>query len=370
MPLTIASNAMTDSGDYFVPTPYFSNRGAMPFFIGEQFGKPIYADTPDTSSCGYYYSKYNSFSQWEIWEESCEEGARLLDTSLTTGAFPWVVTWFGQECKVNLNRNVDIVFKANISSSYIGYRNILLGGSYGSLFTASENICIGENYGTNLSTGTKNISIGAAAMQGIATGTRNTAVGYGTLSSTNINNSSCFGNGAQVTGSNQVQLGNSATTTYAYGAVQNRSDERDKTVIKDTELGLEFVNALRPVDFKWDMREDYRPEAPVAPSENATEEEKVAYETAKAKWLEDVKLANITHDGSKTRNRFHHGLIAQEVKAVLDAKGIDFGGFQDHKIAGGDDVLSIGYGELIAPMIKAIQELSAEVASLKAKLNP
>lgn len=63
----------------------------------------------------------------------------------------------------------------------------------------------------------------------------------------------------------------------------------------------------------------------------------------------------------------HHGLIAQEVKAVLDAKDIDFGGFQDHKVKGGDDVLSIGYEELIAPLIKAIQELSAEVASLKAK---
>jgi hypothetical protein len=55
------------------------------------------------------------------------------------------------------------------------------------------------------------------------------------------------------------------------------------------------------------------------------------------------------------------------VKAVLDAKGIDFGGFQDHSVKGGDDVLSIGYEELIAPMLKAIQELSAEVAALKSK---
>jgi hypothetical protein len=115
------------------------------------------------------------------------------------------------------------------------------------------------------------------------------------------------------------------------------------------------------------MREDYRAKAPKAPEQDATEEEKAAYKVAKDKWLEDVKLANITHDGSKKRTRFHHGLIAQEVKAVLDAKGIDFGGFQDHSVKGGDDVLSIGYEELIAPMLKAIQELSAEVAALKAK---
>ena len=131
------------------------------------------------------------------------------------------------------------------------------------------------------------------------------------------------------------------------------------------------------------MREDYRPEAPKAvakPSElkeDASDEEKAkyaeelaaynAYKVELDKWLEDVKLANITHDGSKKRSRFHHGLIAQEVKAVLDDKGIDFGGYQDHSVKGGDDVLSIGYEELIAPMLKAIQQLSARVEYLESK---
>jgi hypothetical protein len=167
---------------------------------------------------------------------------------------------------------------------------------------------------------------------------------------TGMANSSALGANSTVTGSNQVQLGDSATTTYAYGAVQNRSDIRDKADVRDTTLGLEFVNDLRPVDFKWDMREYYTPEF----DENANPD--------------IYKLSNITHDGSKKRNRYHHGLIAQEVKEVLDKNGIDFGGFQDHKISGGDDVLSIGYGELIAPIIKAIQQLSAKVDSLEAQL--
>jgi len=42
-------------------------------------------------------------------------------------------------------------------------------------------------------------------------------------------------------------------------------------------------------------------------------------------------------------------------------------GYQDHSISGGKDVLSIGYEELIAPLIKAVQQLSAEIAKLKAK---
>ena len=216
-------------------------------------------------------------------------------------------------------------------------------------------------------TGNNNTAVGNNALFGNTTGTLNTAIGMIALQSGNYSQSSGVGYNAQVTGSNQVQLGNSTATTYAYGAVQDRSDVRDKADIRDTTLGLDFVNALRPVDFKWDMREDYRPEAPQAPDQDASQEAKAAYETAKAKWMEDVKLANITHDGSKKRGRYHHGLIAQEVKAVLDSKGIDFGGYQDHSIKGGDDVLSIGYEELIAPMLKAIQELSARVAALEAR---
>ncbi len=251
--------------------------------------------------------------------------------------------------------------------------------------TGNNNTAVGTNALVANTIGTQNTAVGVDALAsniggdfntaigldalGNSTGSLyNTAIGYGSLNGTTSRaNCSGLGYNADVTGSNQVQLGDSVTTSYAYGAVQNRSDIRDKADVKDTTLGLEFVNALRPVDFKWDMREDYRAKAPKATEQDATEAEKAAYKVARDKWLEDVKLANITHDGSKKRNRFHHGLIAQEVKAVLDAKGIDFGGFQDHSLKGGDDVLSIGYEELIAPMLKAIQELSAEVAALKAK---
>jgi hypothetical protein len=238
--------------------------------------------------------------------------------------------------------------------------------------SASTSTAVGNNSLYNATTGSGNTAIGDSTMGQITTGVRNTAVGKGSGfgGGTGAVNTSCFGSDSAVTGNNQVQLGDSATTTYVYGTVQNRSDIRDKADIRDTQLGLDFIKELRPVDYKYDLREDYRPEMPQIPDSNATEEEKAAYEVAKAKWIEDSKLENITHDGSKKRTRYHHGLIAQEVKAVIDAKGIDFGGYQDHKIKGGDDVLSIGYDELIAPMIKAIQELSAEVASLKAQLNP
>lgn len=214
--------------------------------------------------------------------------------------------------------------------------------------------------------GTNNSALGYSALRLGATGTGNSAVGYfagasltgdnntalgnsalrimqdGSLA-TSISNATGVGYNACVSGSSQVQLGSSSTTTYAYGAVQDRSDVRDKADVQDTKLGLAFIERLRPVDYKWDYRDDY--------------------------FIQDDEgnLVPVPKDGSKKRNRFHHGLIAQDVKRVCEELGIDFGGYQDHAINGGCDVKSIGYTELIAPLIKAVQELSARVKELEAK---
>jgi len=240
-----------------------------------------------------------------------------------------------------------------------GANNSIFGeGAGGSLDIGNNNTAIGSQALFSCANSSSNSAFGYLSLGSLTAGQSNTAFGNGSLvASTNITNSSGFGNGAAVTGNNQVQLGDSSTTTYVYGTVQNRSDIRDKTDVRDTQLGLGFINALRPVDYKWDMRDDYKPAMP----EDLTDKE------AMAAWREACDLSNITSDGSKKRSRFHHGLIAQEVKAVLDAKGIDFGGYQDHKVKGGQDVMSIGYEELVAPLIKAVQELTARVQELESK---
>jgi hypothetical protein len=278
--------------------------------------------------------------------------------------------------------------------------------------TGNYNVASGLNALYGNTTGQWNVGIGNNALSGCTTGERNSSLGVNALYElVTYVNCSGIGHNSAVSASNQVQLGDSATTTYAYGAVQARSDIRDKADVQDTVLGLEFVNALRPVDYKWDMRESYRteapaivnkpfeptaPVAPVEPAPDASDSEKEKYERdlesftlkleeydeklaaynaslpayeayliEKDEWLESNKLGNITHDGTHKRSRFHHGLIAQEVQSLIAETGIDFGGFQDHSVKGGDDVLSIGYEELIGPMIKAIQQLSAKVAELE-----
>lgn len=162
-------------------------------------------------------------------------------------------------------------------------------------------------------------------------------------------NCAAIGYQAATTDDNQVQLGNSSTTAYAYGAVQDRSDKRDKADIQDSNLGLTFINKVRPVRFIRDYREDY--------VERIIDEKGM-----------ETKIP-IEQDGSKKRTRPHYGLIAQEVKSVLDELDVDFGGYQDHSIKGHSDILTLGYSEFIAPMIKAIQELSNKVDVLEGKLK-
>ena len=170
----------------------------------------------------------------------------------------------------------------------------------------------------------------------------------------NYSNCTIIGSNANCTGNAQVQLGSTISNTYSYANIQNISDARDKADIRNTILGLEFIAQLRPVDYRWNYREDY-----IVP-------------TGEYEIVNGIRIPineTLPNDGSKTRTRFHHGFIAQEVKQTMDTMGIDFGGYQDHTVKGGQDKLSISYTELIAPMIKAIQELKIEVNMLKAQVE-
>jgi len=228
--------------------------------------------------------------------------------------------------------------------------NAIIGMNSSTAMTSgSNNLILGNYTCPAMTTGTFNSILGTSSGKYLTTETDNTVVGGSSLNGTSdvgYINVSTLGYGITniVSGSNQVQLGNSLTTTYCYGAVQSRSDARDKTDVVDSDLGLAFINTLHPVKYKWNFREDY--------ITATTDTEGNTTETV------------LPNDGSKTRSRYHYGLIAQELKASLDTLGIDFGGYQQHSIKGGKDVLSIGYEELIGPLIKAVQELSEKVVAL------
>lgn len=62
--------------------------------------------------------------------------------------------------------------------------------------------------------------------------------------------------------------------------------------------------------------------------------------------------------------RIHYGLIAQEVKELMDKIGIeDFGGY----VEGEDGVLGLRYEQFISPIIKALQQISDRIDKLESK---
>ena len=264
--------------------------------------------------------------------------------------------------------SVSVGYAANRSNTTGSYLTGVGVDANRSNTTGSYLTGVGVDANRSNTTGSYLTGVGVDANRSNTTGNYLTGVGYEALryrtdgsTVTNLDNITGVGANTRCSASNQVQLGDSATTTYVYGTVQNRSDIRDKADVRDTVLGLDFINALRPVDYKWDMRDDYLVhESYTLPAELDDEGNELTPEHS------ETRLIMLPRDGSKKRGRYHHGLIAQEVAELITATSMDFGGYQDHSRGGGDDVLSIGYDELIAPLIKAVQELSARVRDLEA----
>lgn len=219
--------------------------------------------------------------------------------------------------------------------------------------TGSHNTAVGNFALSDNVTGEHNTAVGAMALR-YSTGNNNTAIGYSALSN-NTAYSYCTGLGynAQVTGDRQVQLGGASDTIYAQKAVVTRSDERDKIDITDSDLGLNFILKLKPRRYKMNPREAYF---------QTTENTEMISENIATN---DYTAPN---DGSKARKRPHYGLVAQEVKQAMNELDIDFAGYLDSKVDGGEDVLSLGYTEFIAPMIKAIQQQQEMIEALKKEI--
>jgi hypothetical protein len=151
---------------------------------------------------------------------------------------------------------------------------------------------------------------------------------------------------------NDTQSGSSSRRwirVFAVNTAISSSDERDKLDINDSPLGLDFINDLRPVAYRWKVGE------------------KKAIIDQEGKPILDA-------DGNKTYEiregvRKHYGLISQEVKQAVDNSGVDdFAGWVQDDMSDPDSHQSISYEQFIAPLIKSVQELSAEVQTLKAKV--
>ena len=154
-----------------------------------------------------------------------------------------------------------------------------------------------------------------------------------------------IGQGATGTGNNEVALGNtsiSAIKAQVTSITAYSSDERTKKDIADYDLkGVDFIKELnlktyiykKPADFPDEIRSD--------------------------KWNEDG--VERLEDPTETQV----GLIAQEVESALAKHGV--GNTETYAPTQDSGIKTLTYGNLIFPLIKAVQELSARVEELEGK---
>ena len=248
---------------------------------------------------------------------------------------------------------------ATLYNCRTGYGNVAIG--YLAVFTVDSgfyNVGIGHQsiyYGT----GSYNTGVGSFTLLNTAAGAHNTALGYqaGDVITSGDQNI-CIGAytdpsansgdlqiviGYNITGGENSQVtigsaGNVIQNEYDTDATWTRtSDRRKKRNIEDDTLGLEFINNLRTVTHQW------------KPSNEFPEE-----------WDE------YSEENTMNLDAVMHGMIAQEVKEALDKSGCDtFGGWDERS----DGSQTVSREMFVIPLIKAVQELSAEVKELKEKLN-
>ena len=133
-------------------------------------------------------------------------------------------------------------------------------GTYNTIF-GGRGPAGADEPGYNLSlTSANNTFIGAAAGKSVSY-SKNTAVGAraGNSDTSTTGNCMALGYNAQwnTGGSNQIVLGdnNIATLNCNVQTISSLSDVRDKTNIENIPVGLNYINALRPVKFDWERRD-------------------------------------------------------------------------------------------------------------------
>lgn len=224
--------------------------------------------------------------------------------------------------------NVAIGYNALGALQMNSFNTVLGSYALASNTTGASNVAIGYRAGYNYNVTDNSVGhntiIGYASGEGLVTGNKNTIIGANISGlPTNLSNAIVLGEGATLATSNAIKLGNtSISNIFAQVGISETSDRRFKEDIKTITLGLKFVNNLHPVEY---IRKN---------NKDKTKE-----------W----------------------GVIAQELQQAINNA--------DYKNAGiiqedGTEfkILSVRYTDLIAPIIKALQELSEQNCQIIKKI--
>jgi hypothetical protein len=264
--------------------------------------------------------------------------ALSLNTTAANGAA------FGYQALKNNTAASNAAFGSNAGlTNTTGTENVFIGASAGNLnLSGGGNTFVGSGAGYTNSVGVNNTIIGKEAAYN-ATNSTNTVIGATaaanlTTGASNTVIGATAGNSSSVinltTESNRVVIGNqNVTNAYILVAWTVTSDSRDKSDVQAAPYGLQFVNELIPITYKWDKRDKYE---------------------------------NSTPDGTHKESKTQLGFLAQDVIALEKKHGGVAGDLliaDDEK----EESLKITETKFIPILVKAIQELTARVQALEAR---
>ena len=215
------------------------------------------------------------------------------------------------------NGQTDVSKTGSVGNTAVGH-GAMQGGYSGSwdateTFRGDDNTAVGRLALHNLRgyASDKNTAIGLQAGDNITTGSNNTCIGAGSDASS-----------ATVT--NEITLGDSNISSLRCNdtSISSLSDRRDKTDIVDLPAGLDFLNTLRPVKFKWQTR-----------------------------------------DGNGKDGLTRAGFIAQDLQSAQTNHG-----YLDLVMDNNPDKLEAKQEHLIPVLVQAIKDLSAKNDALEARI--
>ena len=249
-------------------------------------------------------------------------GYRALMSVNTGGANTGIGAYAGASITSG-NSNTFVGFRAGTSTSTACW-NVAVGMCALRCANSNENVALGGYALCAVSSGGCNIGIGWRAGYSVSTAFCTITVGQDSTTA----NSDChtaWGNGSM--NYNGVRFG-----------WTNVSDNRDKANVEDLDekLGLDFIRSLDTVSFNWDNRQAYVL--------------KCGYEYG-------------TKDGTLASPKKSYGFIAQQMSQVLETLQARFDGLgytEEH------DAYRLTYEEMIAPLIKAVQQTTARLETLEA----
>jgi autotransporter adhesin len=152
-----------------------------------------------------------------------------------------------------------------------------------------------------------------------------------------LSNTTALGNGATVSASNRVRIGNSSVSRIGgQVAWTNLSDGRIKENVQEAVPGLSFISELRPVTYKINTRK--QDEITMQAMPDSIKEKRMLSDE------EYLKSSSIVRTG----------FIAQEVEAAAKKVGFDFDGVSTPENE--TDLYGIRYAEFVVPLVKAVQE--------------